>query len=535
MNQNRSSSSPSSRLSSCNLLGRPKPTSQSSTLPITTCRHTRQEMKEAEDILASELTKLSLQERTEALHDIHCVGQDLKETPELVQELLAQFDQTVKQQQQHEQTYEMIEKSHQRAYIEDPSFRLKFLRSNKHNVDKAVSQMLHFLRNKIKYFGNGCIGREITFDDLNEEDRELLLSGIYHIQKDKDQSGRSVMYMLTELIGGDREESLCRVAYYVYFNILISIFEVQMKGLVFVFYDISKADELPVIPGLNLTMAIMDMITSLPIRFTAVHFCLKARPEKLDLFNSLFKLVFKLSSHDCKVRSRLHYGSDIELQYQLRSHGINTDSSPIDAEGSLREDNRNDWLHEHLDTERRSAIRSNPSGKKTPFVEPDVNAVTSYDSLISGSEATSFETLHHSVVQGAEESHVSNAAHGPTSESRVSSVVAGAHEKQQKSESNIENAPVTPTDGDIFLGRGHLIRCNPGNIRFRKLVAKYKGEYDIAPRRRRKEIISEVCSVLTSEGERFLKQIDTGVWVNCSDHEIQKKISMLFREFRKTK
>ena len=38
------------------------------------------EMKETEDLLASEMNKLSVQERSKALDDLHCVGEELKET-----------------------------------------------------------------------------------------------------------------------------------------------------------------------------------------------------------------------------------------------------------------------------------------------------------------------------------------------------------------------------------------------------------------------------------------------------------------------
>ena len=94
---------------------------------------------------------------------------------------------------------------------------------------------------------------------------------------------------------------------------------------------------------------------------------------------------------------------------------------------------------------------------------------------------------------------------------------AGADEKKQTSGYNAENMSVTPTDDDILLGRGRFAQYNPGNVRFRTLTAKYKDAYDTAPGRRRNGTVSEVCSVLRSEwgGRRFLKQIDTDVWVNC--------------------
>ncbi|CAJ1967222.1 unnamed protein product [Cylindrotheca closterium] len=510
--------SPSSCMSKCNLLGASKQYSNS-----------RQEMEDTEGILTSELNKLSLQERAKALEDIHCVGQDLEETPELVEELLAEFDRTAQQQEQHDPSYKEMAKRH-RAYVQDRSLRLKFIRSKKHDVGKAVNQMLHFLRNKAKYFGNDCIGREISFDDMNEEDQELLLSGFYNIGKDRDQSGRVVMYVLPELTGSASPETFCRVAYYVYFNILVSFPEVQMKGFVFVFYDISKDDQLPSMPSIDLSLASIDMIMSIPIRFSATHYCLKARTEKLGVFNSVFKLIFKTSGDTqsySKVRSRMHYGSDIELLYQLRGHGINTDSAPVTNDGTLREENRNDWLFDHLEKERSDIIERNQSVQESSSVEPNVQAaVASVGLLASGSETIA--------VDDDAEELISIVAHDGSS-LPVAPGTAVAAENQHGSGKRVEKAPITPTDADILLGRGRLVQYNPGNIRFRELAAKYKDAYDTAPGRRRKEVVVEVESILRSEGRRFLKQVDTDVWVKGSEKEIKTKVAQLFREFRKTK
>ena len=53
------------------------------------------EMKETEDVLASELSKLTMKERTEAMDDLHCVGNDLEETPEMIEQSLEMFDKLV--------------------------------------------------------------------------------------------------------------------------------------------------------------------------------------------------------------------------------------------------------------------------------------------------------------------------------------------------------------------------------------------------------------------------------------------------------
>ena len=48
-------------------------------------------MKETEEFLAAELKKLSVQERAKALDDVHCVGEELQQTPEMLQQSLAEF------------------------------------------------------------------------------------------------------------------------------------------------------------------------------------------------------------------------------------------------------------------------------------------------------------------------------------------------------------------------------------------------------------------------------------------------------------
>src|SRR6056300_1048943 len=62
-------------------------------------------MKQTEDLLASEMSKLSVQQRSKALDDVHCVGEALKETPEMVQKSLASFDLAVGKQHKNYPIY----------------------------------------------------------------------------------------------------------------------------------------------------------------------------------------------------------------------------------------------------------------------------------------------------------------------------------------------------------------------------------------------------------------------------------------------
>ena len=167
-------------------------------------------MKETELMLASALSNLTAQERTLALHDVHCVGEELKESPEIVEKSLVEFDQAV--QRQRNPVYD-IAVSHNRAYVENRSFRLRFLRAAMHNIGLAVANMMNFLDNKLLHFGEDKVSREIRLNDLNEEEVGLLVSGIFHIQNDRDPMGRVIVYITAgiEMLEICRAQTLVRL------------------------------------------------------------------------------------------------------------------------------------------------------------------------------------------------------------------------------------------------------------------------------------------------------------------------------------
>jgi len=303
-------------------------------------------MKQTEDLLASEMSKLTVQELSEAMDDLHCVGEDLEENPEMIERSLAEFTERVKREQNS--VYEMAAKQN-RAYLENPDFRLKFLRANMHNVGQSVQQMMSFLKIKAKYFGDDKVACDITVRDLNAEDMALLSSGLYHIHSFGDRNGRVILYLLSKEFSRCKKENFSRVAFYVYFNVLSAIPEVQMKGLNFVVYDNMKVGEEVENPMSWISsLSVMDVVLSMPIRFSSMHFCLKARKKTLALFNSLLGMSSSLLPQYTRVRTRLHGGSDIELQYQLQRHGIYTETGPIDENGNPRMEILNAWLDEHI-------------------------------------------------------------------------------------------------------------------------------------------------------------------------------------------
>lgn len=164
-------------------------------------------MKETENFLASELNRLSLNERSKATEDVHCVGESSEEDPSLLLKSLKQIDEELKREKNP--IYELAAMQ-DKSFVEDEEFRTKFLRADFYDAKKAVRRMVTFLKYKLTYFGQDKLTKEITLADLDEEDMDLMTSGLFHIQNEKDRSGRVIIYLFNHLLGSCSAKALVR-------------------------------------------------------------------------------------------------------------------------------------------------------------------------------------------------------------------------------------------------------------------------------------------------------------------------------------
>ncbi|CAJ1955753.1 unnamed protein product [Cylindrotheca closterium] len=426
-------------------------------------------MKPTEEMLASELYQLSVQKRAAAFDDIHCVGEELNEPTELKQKSFDDFEEMVNKERN---IFYDIAMTQNRAYVEDPSFRLKFLRANRHNVGKSVRQMMSFLKEKATYFGNDKIARDITLDDLNEADKSLLLSGFYHIQEERDRAGRAIIHWFGSMLGRVRPENLIRATYFVWISILLQDPVVQKKGLVTVYHNASRRGVDFVIPGVNFIMTVSNATASFPVRFSSMHYCLQTTEGNIVLQNSFLGPIVKTLPVYSKVRSRIHVGSIVELQYALRSHGIPMDTFPVDKDGNIRDDIFYAWFHKYQ-------------------LEQNISSTVN--------EAKSLPT------------------------------------KEDKALLAPSVGTTAPTETDVLLGRGRVTQSWPGNIKCREFLEKHRSEYDKLPRNERKKKAMELTQELGAKGVRFFEQTEPGEWVEIDFSEATKKVIQLIRTLRKKK
>lgn len=143
-------------------------------------------------LVASEMTKLSLKERTTAIEDVHGVRAIEEEpSPEAIASLTARVTELLAK-RRHKPAYAKALFLCP-GYVNDPGFILMFLRSSQFDVFHAAKCILVHFEEKLKLFGVEKLGRKITFDDLNEDDKAALLSGSQHVLPKKDRSGRTVL------------------------------------------------------------------------------------------------------------------------------------------------------------------------------------------------------------------------------------------------------------------------------------------------------------------------------------------------------
>lgn len=465
-----------------------------------------------EQLFMSEFNMLSKSAQAKALDDIYSgAWSELKENPSMIDKLLTDFEQQVERGQHP--IYE-IALTQDRSYVEDPAFRLKFLRANMHNVHKAVQQMISFLELKAKYFGTEKVAQDITLDDMTPDELKLILSGLYHIQEDTDRNGRTIFFILSNHLADccysqvriyiricrvfsrnnivslttfphqrSWPNSQIRVLYYTCFNILIPIHSVQKKGAVLIHYNVVKPeDQHSTNPRLSDVKCFADFTACLPLRSSACHICLDNREVVYNhpLRNAFIQALPKYT----RERTRFHYGSAIELQHKLATYGIPQDSFPVDARGNLREDiPRNAWLYKHF-------------------------------SANEGSIASHF--LSKSDDSFGEESSESD-------------------DLNSTSSSEDQNASQRPySNMDVLFGRGYKIQNHPGNTAFREFLKDHQEKYDLAPRLLRRQIAGKLTRALMANGVRFWqKSSDGDGWIVTSFDQAEKRVGQAFRSFRK--
>ena len=179
----------------------------------------------------------------------------------------------------------------------------------------------------------------------------------------------------------------------------------------------------------NLIWREITQFEYLPIKCCAYHVALDSRAQ-----NSISFTVIKAASISSNVRTAFHFGRDIELQYDLRRFGINTNSStfPVTLNGEIKHE-----IHEDFVKER----------KQKELMDDDIVQ----DKNVSFDERSSLEATR----TKAKKQKTGSSSSNTYDDKSVSSPVLG---------------DVVPTNNDVLFGRGFTAQHHPGML-YRKHCA----------------------------------------------------------------
>jgi hypothetical protein len=144
--------------------------------------------------LAKEMNGLSFEEREKVFDDVHGVAAAHDETPDFVEKCLRDFDTALAK-------VKSSRKALNRALFlwpelkTDEAFKLRFLRSELFDCEKAAERMANYYEHKKTLFGEEKLVKTITMDDLSEGDSAVIKGDFVVELPFKDSQGRPVVFV----------------------------------------------------------------------------------------------------------------------------------------------------------------------------------------------------------------------------------------------------------------------------------------------------------------------------------------------------
>lgn len=147
---------------------------------------------EVDSLIAKQMMKLSVEEREKAYMDLHAVkNEDPIETTEAIQAGLDSLNDAIEN-LQDKHAYDLAW-SMNSEYVENPSFRLAFLRADSFHARRAALRIVRHFQVKLDLFGEDKMVTEIVQDDLDRETMDAMYCGRGQWLDAKDRAGRHII------------------------------------------------------------------------------------------------------------------------------------------------------------------------------------------------------------------------------------------------------------------------------------------------------------------------------------------------------
>eukprot|EP00980_Cylindrotheca_fusiformis_P024616 scaffold12169_cov132-Cylindrotheca_fusiformis.AAC.4 len=282
-----------------------------------------QAKEEVDALLSESMAQLSFQERKSGQEALHGVSKEMVETMSEINAWLTDLDihlESIKQGSVYE-TAEAMDSS----FVRDRDFRLSFLRSNRYSAKAAAKQILNFFFWKLHLFGREKLVKEITFSDLDDDDRDCLKNGCMQILATTDRAGRQILFHLPGL----REFKVLDNELRARFFLLMCLWnseETQRKGFVYVTYAIGCFQDKTNGAGFLETT---KLVLAFPLFVAGIHECTDHPTQYV-----IGRAAIQIMPPSFRARFKVHLGSGQECQYILSTFGIPRQALPLSPDNS---------------------------------------------------------------------------------------------------------------------------------------------------------------------------------------------------------
>jgi hypothetical protein len=268
-------------------------------------KYTNKEEKSGDDphnLLVEELNTLSLQERQQVEEEVHGVADESKEDAKYVEEKLEELNlqiNKIRKKPAYDLALFLCP-----AYVTDRAFCLMLLRSECFDVVLIAKRVVKHFEVKLELFGIDKLVRDITYEDLDEDDRANV-GGSHWWLKAKDRAGRSLFFVVQK--AAPKYKHPRNFVRALWWNLMSGLRdeEAQTKGVVIVNYFIDL-DARTQAWDSELFLHVRKLTDALPMRCSAHHFCFDN--PKLRPVMGWIQMIIKTHG---RLRFRTHFGKCI--------------------------------------------------------------------------------------------------------------------------------------------------------------------------------------------------------------------------------
>mmetsp|Transcript_1732 Transcript_1732/g.4047 ORF Transcript_1732/g.4047 Transcript_1732/m.4047 type:complete len:567 (-) Transcript_1732:171-1871(-) len=316
-----------------------------------------------ENLLADELKKLTYDDRNEIEEELHGVGcRATNETPQLIEMSLAVFDDQVNKRKENDPYCTDLLRniircwptpaangSHSsKCYLNDKDVRLRFLRCERFDVDKAVQRFVDFLEFMSELFGDYVTERPVRLSDFTKEEEMCLMQSRNQFLPFRDRSGRRVFAGVGNC-NFHLDFKLRHKIFMYLFWVVSEDVETQIKGSVILSWTFDEESdttwETKIRKGVPKALKVYyeKQNRALPVRIASWQHYYPDTPYFRFMANTYTYSFVRDSPY--RNIFKLHFGSDVENKYKLAGYGVPVELLPMSSTGTMKYDNHRDFLN----------------------------------------------------------------------------------------------------------------------------------------------------------------------------------------------